>query len=319
MQPLVSIIIPTHNRGDILGETLDSILAQTYGNWECVLVDDGSTDYTQELVEMYCDLDSRFKYFRRPSHLPKGANSCRNYGYSHSIGSLVNWFDDDDVMLPGFIEEKVRFMTSDVDLVICSFIKVDVFLKQQTPVALYKRFNLFKSYALYELKMVTNSVLFRRDILEGRQLFNTTLSRGEETELFLRIFYGEAENRHYLFNCPLFLYRQHNRSKTSKSQRSTGEFLYSLMFIAFQFLSRGIELQDMEIIKFHYKKSISLFFRSIANGQNDNVKFYLKKIVPLIWKFNKILSIEIFFWGQFSIVFGRSFYRVENRLKNFLK
>ncbi len=318
MQQKVSIIIPTYNRSDVLGETLDSILAQIYTNWECVLVDDGSTDYTAELSEMYCELDSRFKYFKRPSHLPKGANSCRNYGYSQSNGIYINWFDDDDVMLPEFIDSKVKFMTPDVNLIICSFIKVDAFLRNESPVFLHKRFKLFKSYALYELKMVTNSVLFRRNILEERELFNPKVSRGEETEFFLRIFFDEPEESHYLLNYPLFLYRQHKLSKTIKSQETPGEFLYSLMFIAFQFLTRGAALKDVDIIKFHYKKSISLFFRSIDAGQTDNTSFYLKNIQPIIWKFNKILSIEILFWGQIFIWYGRSFYRIENRLKHYL-
>ena len=53
MRPFVTIIIPTYNRHQLIGETLDSIMAQTYGNWECIVVDDGSSDYTAELMEFY--------------------------------------------------------------------------------------------------------------------------------------------------------------------------------------------------------------------------------------------------------------------------
>ncbi len=66
VQPLVSIIIPTSNRAQILGETLDSVLAQTFEFWECVVVDDGSTDYTAELMDFYCKKDTRIRYFHRP-------------------------------------------------------------------------------------------------------------------------------------------------------------------------------------------------------------------------------------------------------------
>ena len=79
--PLVSIIIPTYNRAHFIGETLESVLAQTYHNWECIVIDDGSTDYTDELMEFYCEKDSRIQYYHRPSHKPKGANACRNYGF----------------------------------------------------------------------------------------------------------------------------------------------------------------------------------------------------------------------------------------------
>lgn len=79
-QPLVSIIIPTYNRAHLIGETLDSVMAQTYTNWECIVVDDGSTDNTAELLVVYCNKDNRFQYHHRPKDRPKGANAYRNYG-----------------------------------------------------------------------------------------------------------------------------------------------------------------------------------------------------------------------------------------------
>jgi len=54
-------------------------LAQTYTNWECIVVDDGSTDATPSILKMYCEKDSRFQYHQRPINKPKGANICRNY------------------------------------------------------------------------------------------------------------------------------------------------------------------------------------------------------------------------------------------------
>ena len=59
--PLVSIIMPSFNREDLVAETLDSILAQSYQNWECVIVDDGSTDNTKNIIQEYVDKDTRFQ------------------------------------------------------------------------------------------------------------------------------------------------------------------------------------------------------------------------------------------------------------------
>ena len=101
MQPLVSIIIPTFNRAHLIGETLDSVLAQTYQNWECLVVDDGSNDSTPRILEKYSQLDERFRYLERPDYLPKGGNAARNYGFEHSKGDYVQWFDDDDIMHVG--------------------------------------------------------------------------------------------------------------------------------------------------------------------------------------------------------------------------
>lgn len=72
---LISIIIPTFNRAHIILKTLDSISTQTYLNWECIIVDDGSTDNTEEVLLSYCSNDSRFKFFKRPSNLISRPNS----------------------------------------------------------------------------------------------------------------------------------------------------------------------------------------------------------------------------------------------------
>ena len=80
MKELVSIIIPTFNRANLISYTLDSVLNQDYTSWECLVVDDGSTDKTQEVVLGYIQKDSRIKLLHRPNDWIKGANSCRNYG-----------------------------------------------------------------------------------------------------------------------------------------------------------------------------------------------------------------------------------------------
>ena len=97
-QPLVSIIIPTYNRAHLIGETLDSVLTQTYTHWECIVVDDGSTDETSEVMQPYLDKDPRFQYHHRPKNRPKGANACRNYGFKLSKGKYIQWLDSDDLI-----------------------------------------------------------------------------------------------------------------------------------------------------------------------------------------------------------------------------
>ncbi len=121
--PLVSIIIPTYNRADLLGETLDSILNQTYPNWECIVVDDGSTDHTDEVMETYLVNDVRFKYYHRPEeHLP-GGNGARNFGFKMCRGELVNWFDSDDLMVAEKLELKVKALIENkVDFVVSKWV-----------------------------------------------------------------------------------------------------------------------------------------------------------------------------------------------------
>lgn len=112
MKILVSIIIPNFNRASLIGETLDSILAQTYQNWECIIIDDVSTDYSLKVIQSYIDKDCRFKLFSRPENSPKGANSCRNIGMEKATGKYVIFFDSDDLMTPNHIQEKMNLITA---------------------------------------------------------------------------------------------------------------------------------------------------------------------------------------------------------------
>lgn len=106
-KPLVSIVIPTYNRSSIISRTLDSLQVQTYQNWECIVVDDGSTDNTASIVSEYKKKDFRFSYFNRPSNKPKGASACRNYGLQCAKGSYVIFLDSDDILIDNCVGSRI--------------------------------------------------------------------------------------------------------------------------------------------------------------------------------------------------------------------
>lgn len=113
--PLVSIIIPTFNRANIINDTLNSILDQTYSNWECLLVDDGSTDETKRVIQNYSLKDARIIALERPQEKNKGANASRNYGLSFAKGDYVIFFDSDDIMSKTCLEKRVKLFSENND------------------------------------------------------------------------------------------------------------------------------------------------------------------------------------------------------------
>src|SRR5690554_6608802 len=140
--PLVSIIIPTFNRAHLIGETLDSVLAQTYQNWECIVVDDGSTDGTDDLMGDYLAKDGRFKYHKRPDSKPKGANACRNIGLDKAVGEYIIFFDSDDLMTRDHIQVKMDpLLASDYDY---SITKTRYFDETDTSLERYYKFDEFE-------------------------------------------------------------------------------------------------------------------------------------------------------------------------------
>ena len=92
--PLVSVIIPTFNRASLLYRSIESVLKQSYGHWELIIVDDGSTDNTKEVVKKYMNKDARIKYLCFEEN--KGVSISRNYGIAESNGEYVAFLDSDD-------------------------------------------------------------------------------------------------------------------------------------------------------------------------------------------------------------------------------
>lgn len=105
---LVSIITPSYNTGRFIAETIESALAQTYGNWEMIIVDDCSTDDTDEVVAGYVKQDSRIRYIRNERN--SGAALSRNRALREARGRWIAFLDSDDLWMPEKLERQIQFM-----------------------------------------------------------------------------------------------------------------------------------------------------------------------------------------------------------------
>ncbi len=106
MKNLVSIIIPCYNKAVFLVETLQSVLNQTYTHWECILVDDGSTDDTAVIAKNYCKKDTRFRYFLKKN---EGVSTARNFGIEKSKGDFIIFLDADDILADFSLLKRLEY------------------------------------------------------------------------------------------------------------------------------------------------------------------------------------------------------------------
>jgi glycosyltransferase involved in cell wall biosynthesis len=116
LNPLVSIIVPCYNQAQYLAETLDSVLSQTYCDWECIIINDGSPDNTEEIAKLYSEKDKRFRYIFKEN---SGLSSTRNAGLRIVKGKYIQFLDADDLLQKEKIKLQVSFLeqNSEVDIV----------------------------------------------------------------------------------------------------------------------------------------------------------------------------------------------------------
>ena len=119
--PRVSIVIPTHNRSKLLQQTIESVLNQTYPALEAIVVDDGSTDDTETVMQQYA---GRVIYIKQAN---QGVSVARNTGFRAASGQFINFLDDDDTFMPTKIERQVQVFAArpETGLVHCRYYYVD--------------------------------------------------------------------------------------------------------------------------------------------------------------------------------------------------
>lgn len=313
--PLVSIIIPTLNRAHLIEETLDSVLAQTYQNWECIVVDDGSTDNTAELMEAYNAKDSRFQYHHRPEDSLPGGNAARNYGFEISNGDYIQWFDSDDLMMPNFLEFKISHFPKQTDLLITSGYEWNPSLNKKGHVSIAIENDLFTDYALWKLKIFTPSVLFTKSFLEDKPLFREDLLRGQETEFLCRIFADVKEKRVLLYDEPLFLYRQHHQSKSEQNKNYIAEFKLSQAIIYIGNLKRGISFDNNIVVEFSLNVVLGVLFDAFSNKDLKTVQYIRASLTEVFQKNNLKMKLGFFIGSQLLLFTHRSRYYFKQKWK----
>lgn len=119
MKPLVSIIVPCYNQAKYISETLKSILQQTYQNWECLIINDGSPDNTDEIVSEWLEKDNRFQYIKKTN---TGVCDTRNKGIEKAKGTYILPLDADDKIAPQYISEAIDEFERDdsIKLIYCN-------------------------------------------------------------------------------------------------------------------------------------------------------------------------------------------------------
>ena len=172
MNNLVSIIIPCYNQARYLPETLQSVLDQTYSNWECIIVNDGSSDQTEEIALEWVSKDNRFKYLKKVNG---GLADARNFGIKASVGKYILPLDSDDRIAQTYIEDAANILDKypEIGIVYCKA----TFFGNQTGTWDIPKYSLRRSLLF---NTIFCSALFRKNDYNKTNGYNTNMIYGYE-------------------------------------------------------------------------------------------------------------------------------------------
>lgn len=220
--PLISIIINCFNGERFLREAIDSVIAQTYSNWELIFWDNQSTDSTANIVRSYHD--DRIRYFYAPEHTSLG--EARNLALEKANGVYIGFLDSDDKWLPSFLSEYVSVIRENPSAVLiysnyycCENSKMWIAYKNKCP----GEINVCDLLSRYDVAI--SSALFKSDIVKIQNIrFNANFSLIEDYDFFIRL--GVCGKILYV-SSPLMIYLYH-QNNLSHSSKWVDEFRYLL-------------------------------------------------------------------------------------------
>lgn len=255
MKSLVSIIVACYNHGQFLTEAIESVLAQTYNNWECIIINDGSTDNTHKVAQQLLKRDERISYYKINN---SGVSFARNYAIEKSNGYFILPFDADDILHPAYIDKAVKiFEQKDVKLVYCD---IQLFGAEQGLFDLpdYSE----KEFAIMNM-ILGNSVFKKNDFITAGG-YNTNMLYGwEDWNLFIAF----LKNGGRVVKIPeaLFYYRIQPGSRTKHLEGVRKQKMYMQLY-----------LNHPDFFDKHYAEPVEIF------PQYQHLKSYNKTLLEHI-------------------------------------
>lgn len=242
MKDKVSIIVPAYNQSSYLQETLQSIHYQTYGSWECIIINDGSTDNTENVALTWCERDNRFVYNYQEN---QGLSAARNKGLKLASGDFIQFLDADDLIEENRLNICFELIRSyNLDGIVSNFMVLDDNSRLIPPFCDLKAEYLdYKSILLdwdSKFSIPIHCGLFKKDLFENF-LFPVSLNAKEDWIMWIYLFQNKP--RFEFVDKPLAIYRKNSQGMTKDWARMLRERLNALLY-----LERVVDNEDFIIL-----------------------------------------------------------------------
>ncbi len=280
MNPIVTIIIATYNRANFILNMLKTIREQTFKSWECIIVDDGGTDNTEEVISNILKEENRFKYLKRPSKYKKGLCGSRNYGLDIAKGDYIVFFDDDDLVHPKILEITQNIIVkNNVDF--CHYQKqsfvneIPEFHNTKNEIISNINTDNIEAVVTGEIGLASCTVLWRKECFKGCR-FNEDLQYAEEWECYIKIISNGFKG--IIINNVLYYNRKHQNSNTGEFWSNNPKRVYSkkeAIYLVLKSIKKN-QLLSKNIENYLINESIHFrdfkFFKKIVSESNLSLK-----------------------------------------------
>lgn len=277
MKPLVSIIVPVYNVENYLPRCLDSIKEQMYRNFEVILVNDGSSDHSLDILNEYAKKDRRFRVLNQENN---GVSTARNLGLSNSVGDYICFIDADDYVSPLYIDTLVETsLLYKSDISICDYCSEGSFEEAKKDIRTYSREEAIKAWIQYnDMNGCIWGKLFKHNIVKGI-LFDINYRLGEDQIFLLESF--KRASKFVRINAKLYFY--YNRPKSAMRKEFDMRF-YDSIKMAEWFGNEGVNFFPSMADLFKKKEVLTYVAIIImaAKSGNDTSKKIIIELLPRV-------------------------------------
>ena len=288
---LISIIVPCYNQGNYLAVALQSVLEQTYINWECIIINDGSSDDTAVVAEQWIRKDNRFKYIQK---INGGLSSARNAGLDKATGNLVQFLDADDYLHKQKLEDSIeQLLTKQYDIIVTNYVSFTTDLRSTQP----------PFYNLIESNFSFESILYKWDFEFAIPIhcglfpmkyfedfrFPITLKAKEDWIMWVSVF--SKSPKIYFINKPYALYRSHATSMTTDIELMKSTYIEAVLFLKNTLDEKRFDkLVTLFIKDLHYKLDTAK--TNLANIKKSKTYRIGKWIRNIYYKFSFLTRLK---------------------------
>lgn len=230
---LFSIILPVYNAESTLRRTLNSIYHQTYSDFEVLMIDDGSSDFSEDICKEFAKQDLRFRYFKRNNC---GVSATRNYGIKHAKGEFITFIDSDDLYKENYLEDFANLISrypnednywSGFRVIYGNHSEINIFSEKQK-VSILNKCRIMDAHEKWMDSTLWNKV-FRKSIVNKYKIFmDEKLCLGEDL-LFNFDYLNFTSGNIVILNKPLYIYMRSNTGTLDSSYRSDMLDIYGII------------------------------------------------------------------------------------------